>query len=200
MNNPLNEVKSFSSTDHAISVTEVGDNAKVRFPASATGSNPREVGGKNTTQARLCLLFPCSVSAIPCSTCVLFPVLHPAPVWWSQVDFITTFAGPTGNQECAGKEPTSGTFSMVTDIVQTTTTETNPDNSTYTVRGGTAKFNLFTEDYVSCSLSQTIPTNGCVSLPNNRHDTVTSEFRTRWHFLGNFILNCLLIRTVAPSF
>ena len=67
-----------------------------------------------------------------------------APVWWSQVDFITTFAGPTGNQECAGKELTSGTFSMVTDIVQTTTTETNPDNSrsTYTVRGGTAKFNL----------------------------------------------------------
>jgi len=108
MTNPLNEVNSFSSTDHAISVTEVGDNAKV--------------------------------------------------------DFITTFAGPTGNRECAGREPTSGTFSMVTDIVQTTTTETNPDNSTYTVRGGTAKFNLFTENYVSCSLSQTIPQDGYIQF------------------------------------
>ena len=31
MSNPLNAVNSFSSTAHAISVSEVGDNAKVRF-------------------------------------------------------------------------------------------------------------------------------------------------------------------------
>ena len=82
-----------------------------------------------------------------------------------------------------------GTFSMVTDVVQTTTTETNADNSTYTVRGGTAKFNLFTEDYVSCLLSQTPPTNGCVPLPNTAmaRSRQNSELAGTWHFLGNSI-------------